>query len=599
MPDFKKYYGFRETLLMPFRYNLGHTLALLVQALIGGAIPALQIIVMARIINTALFIADRKTNVSQIYMPIFLMLLLIGYQWISEELAKFSRSKISLNLRVVFCKIITEKVARLSYKHIENNVTCDLINRVSKNPEDQISSAFTNILSVLSLAINIIGVIALVFTYIWWAALLIIGLVIPLCLLAAKSAKENYNAEKDISENVRRYEYLSEILTGRDAAEERTLFGFTQKINADYKAHYDAAYKVRLKVRRKWFFKMKAGSFITSVASVLTAFIFINPVLTGKITPGFFISIISSFFNLIQQMSWKFTSYIDQLATYKEYLKDLNSLLSLDEAKGATDLPSMPVPAFESIEFRNVRFKYPGTNNYVLDGLSFKIINGRHYALVGVNGAGKTTIIKLLTGLYSEYEGSILINGKELKSYPKREIKSITSVLYQDFAKYSITFRNNILVGNINQMKTDRANNKLMDIVGFLGLSNVLSELPGGLDTPLGKIRCNSQDISGGQWQRVAIARSLINPAPLKILDEPTASLDPVSESKLYEEFGNVTRGCTTILISHRLGSTKLADEIFVVGDGKIVENGTHEKLMAGEGIYSIMFNNQKDWYAI
>lgn len=599
MSDIKKWYGFRETLFIPFKYTLGHTLALLVQALLNGLIPTLQIIVMAEIINTAVIIVEKEANVSQIYMPIFFMILLIGYQWISEELTKFSQVQMNLSLRITFRTIITEKVARLNYKHIEDNVTCDLIKRVLQNPENQISSAFITILSLLTLALNIIGVIALVFAYVWWAALLIIGLVIPLCFLAAKSARENYNAEKDISQNVRRYEYLGEILTNRDAVEERTLFGFTQKINTNFKTHYEAAYKTRLKMRRKWFFKMKAGSFVTSIASILTVFIFINPVLTGKITTGFFISIVRSFFNLIQQMSWNFTEYIDQLATHKEYLKDLNSLLNLDETEGSTDLPAISIPDLESIEFKNVRFKYPGTNNYVLNGVSFKIVNGRHYAFVGVNGAGKTTIIKLLTGLYSEYEGNILINGKELKIYPLSFIKSITSVLYQDFAKYYISFKNNILIGNINQLHTDNTNKKLIDTIGFLGLTDVLSDLPQGLDTPLGKIKATGQDLSGGQWQRVALARSIINPAPLKILDEPTASLDPVSESKLYEEFENITQNCTTILISHRLGSTKLADEIFVMGNGKIIENGTHEKLMTNEGVYSTMFNNQKDWYMI
>ena len=419
MPDIddKKCYGLKETLFMPFRYNLGHALALLVQAILNGLIPTLQIIVMAKIINTAVIIVEKKANISQINLPIFFMILLIGYQWISEELTKFSKVKINLSLRIAFRTIITKKVARLNYKHIEDDSTCDLIKRVLKDPENQISGAFIIILSLISLILNIIGVMALVFTYVWWAALLIIGLVIPLCFLAAKSARENYNAEKGISESIRRYEYLSEILTNRDAAEERTLFGFTRKINTNFKKHYETAYKIRLKVRRKWFFKMKAGSFITSIASILIVFIFINPVLTGKITTGFFISIIRSFFNLIQQMSWNFTDYIDQLATHKEYLKDLNSLLNYDEAKGSIDLPAISIPHLESIEFRNVRFKYPGTNNYVLKGISFKIVDGKHYAFVGVNGAGKTIIIKLITGLYSEYEGNILINGKELKSY--------------------------------------------------------------------------------------------------------------------------------------------------------------------------------------
>lgn len=595
----KKEYKFLEILFFPFHYALVHAISLLMYTALNGFTPIMQIIVMAKIINTAIAVAENKANISSVYLPIFYMILLIGYQWTSEGLSRFSQTKVSMGIRAAFRTIVTEKIAKLNYKHIENNETWDLIKRVLQNPEDHISGVFLNMLSLASVMINIIGILTLIFRYVWWAPLLILGLSIPLFYLASKSAKENYGAEKFISENVRRYEYLGEILTGRDAAEERTLFGFTDRINSDYMDHYKSAYKVRLKLRRKWFLKMKTGSFVASIVSILIVFIFINPVFTGEITTGFFISIVRGVFGLIKTMSWNFTHYIDQLATHNEYIKDLNVLLGLDETEGATDKPGMSIPVFRSLEFRDVRFRYPKTEKYILDGVSFKIESGRHYAFVGVNGAGKTTIVKLITGLYDEYEGDILINGTDIKSCTLSELKSFVSVLYQDFARYYISLKDNVLVGNINEMKNENTNEKLMETMGHIGLSKMIDDLSQGMDTPLGKIKENGQNLSGGQWQRVAIARSLVNPAPLKILDEPTASLDPVGESKLYEEFENITRNCTTVLISHRLGSTKLADEIFVIEEGKVIENGSHEELMSCKGIYSAMYNSQKDWYEL
>jgi len=180
------------------------------------------------------------------------------------------------------------------------------------------------------------------------------------------------------------------------------------------------------------------------------------------------------------------------------------------------------------------------------------------------------------------------------------------SVVYQDFAKYYISLKDNIMLGDVagihesiekNLKSETTADSKILDAAKNAGLDELITELKSGLDTPLGKILEHGQDISGGQWQRVAIARSLISRAPLKILDEPTAALDPISESRVYSEFEKLMQGKTTIFISHRLGSTKLADEILVIDDGHIIERGTHDTLLMEDGQYAQMFEAQRGWY--
>ncbi len=219
---------------------------------------------------------------------------------------------------------------------------------------------------------------------------------------------------------------------------------------------------------------------------------------------------------------------------------------------------------------------------------------GKHYAFVGKNGTGKTTVTKLLTGLYSEYEGEILINGAELRTIPPATIKALFSVVYQDFAKYFIPLKDNIALGDVSGSNTE---SRVQSAAEEAGLDGTIAELRDGINTPLGRILPNGQDISGGQWQRVAIARSLMSRAPVKMLDEPTAALDPVSESRIYHEFEMLMRGKTTVFISHRLGSTKLADEILVIGNGVVSERGTHEELMHENGQYAEMFEAQRGWY--
>ena len=218
---------------------------------------------------------------------------------------------------------------------------------------------------------------------------------------------------------------------------------------------------------------------------------------------------------------------------------------------------------------------------------------GRHYAFVGVNGAGKTTITKLLTGLYREYEGEILLNEKPLSSYTQAELKAYFSVVCQDFARYQISLEDNIALGNVLEYDEE----KIREAAGRIGLSDVIEKLPEGMRTPLGKVKEKGVDLSGGEWQRVAVARALYRPTAVRILDEPTAALDPVAESDIYRLFGRISAGGTTIFITHRLGGARLADRIIVIAKGQVAESGSHEELLAANGIYAEMFEAQRSWY--
>jgi ATP-binding cassette subfamily B protein len=295
-------------------------------------------------------------------------------------------------------------------------------------------------------------------------------------------------------------------------------------------------------------------------------------------------------------MSWDFTGYIDTFTTINEFRKELIRFFELEEGENALSAPVDTAPPLQSIEFENVSFKYPKTEKMVLNNISFKISPNQCYAFVGANGSGKTTIIKLLTGLYDDYSGVIRINGKDIKSYATNELHAIVCVLFQDYAKYQITIKENILLGDINNFDTNGS--KVHTLIDAMNLTELINSLPQGTETNIGKIKEDGVELSGGQWQRLSIIRALINRAPLKILDEPTAALDPISESVLYGEFEKLTKNTTTILISHRLGATKLANEIIVIDQGRIVEKGSHEELLEHGNLYADMFNAQKEWYA-
>lgn len=248
-----------------------------------------------------------------------------------------------------------------------------------------------------------------------------------------------------------------------------------------------------------------------------------------------------------------------------------------------------------SLEFRNVSFSYPETEKQVLKRCSFTIEAGKKYAFVGENGSGKTTITKLLDGLYEEYEGEILLNGESIRNLSIPERKALFAVIYQDFARYQIPLGDNVILGDSNHMlKEDQ---EIEDILKDQGLSETIQKLAEGIHTPLGKIQGNGMDLSGGEWQKIAMARLQVSNAPVQILDEPTAALDPISESQIYKQYATTSKNRTTILISHRLGAVVDSDWIFVLHDGHIKEQGNHKSLLNQKGLYAKMYESQKGWY--
>lgn len=592
-----KDYTILDILKIPFKCSKAYAFLIAFQKLTEGLIPSIQVLVTANFLDNAMQIANGKRELASIVLPISLLVILIAYTLLFGQLIKFVDVKLEFALREQFRTGITEKIAKLKYSHIENQEIWDLISRVSKNPEVTLKNAYINILSLFSMILRVAGLLFILIAQIWWAGVVILLMTIPLMILATKGGKASYGANREASKYRRKYGYLSEVLTGRDAVCERTLFGFTDKINEKWRQQYEIARKIQFKTDLKHFIRLKTSSVITALISILMSIVLIKPVLDKALSVGMFISIVNGLLSLIQMMSWQLSRCVNDLSKNREYLRDLSAFVNLSELEGVTDLPSCKEMEVDSLEFKNVSFKYPGTDNYILKDLSFNIEKGMHYAFVGSNGAGKTTIIKLITGLYEDFEGEILINGKTIKDYSHSELKSIYSVVYQDFAKYYISVKDNISIGNINDLEKEVQEGKIRNSIRTMNLEEAIEALPKKLDTPLGKIKSSGQDVSYGQWQRIALARSIISYSSLRILDEPTAALDPISENNIYEEFKEISKGGTTIFISHRLGSTKLAKEIFVLENGEIVEKGSHEELMKANGVYTQMYDSQRSWY--
>ena len=613
MENFKKTihnkkYTLYDFIKIPFLSSPILTSVRIIDKIIYALIPSFTALVTAGFINTALEIFAGKQKRQDIYIYLLLIMLIIAHQTIDWTIIMLVSTKIRIKLTESFKTAVVEKRAKLEYRHIENSDTWDLINRACEDPAARILNGFDHTLRIFDMMIRVVSLLFILFRQVWWAGIAIILFSAPLFWLAVKSGKTNYEAFKNAAQYERRAKYLHEVLTGREYTEERTVFGYTNKINEKWFDKFETARKINLKAQLKNYIRTRGAGAVTVLIWLGIVGVLIAPLGNGELTAGMFIGLSAASFTLVQEVSWGFINVTSELADNNEYLKDLSSFAALSEQAGALDLPYCEsyesrenaglekLEKFEKLEFIGVSFKYPGTKKYILRDCSFVIEKNRHYAFVGINGAGKTTITKLLTGLYPDFEGHILIDGKELSEYPQSRLKAIFTVVYQDFARYYISVRDNIMLGNINDINNINSG-RAERAASLINLLPVIDTLPYKLDTPLGKIKQSGVDLSGGEWQRVAIARTLANSAPVCILDEPTASLDPIAESNMYEMFGKISTGKTTVFITHRLGAAKLADEIFVIDGGTIAERGSHTKLLGQNGIYARMFESQRSWY--
>lgn len=560
---------------------------------------AVTAVATANFVDTATAILTSTRPHQDIYPALAWVLVTLGFVNTLGAVSKLAASRVSVNIQRNLKPAIVKTSAAFDYKHIENEKSWELISRVSRDPVTAITDGVAAFIQFAQIVVSIASVFVLIVSQVWWAALIIFIFSVPLFVLSMRAGKKNYQAERDAEKFNRRTEYLGEVLIGRENVDERTLFGYSDAVDRVWQEQYEAGRKLQVKVTAKNFMISKGSSMLLALISLLVALTLIGPVVNGQMSAGMFMGIVSAVFGMIQKLGFQMSRSLENISRVGEYMKDLSEFVGLSEAEDALSEPDAEPISIDSLEFRNVSFHYPGSEEYILNRLSFKLEAGRHYAFVGKNGAGKTTITKLLTGLYTEYEGEILVNGKELCQYPVSAVKAMFSVVYQDFAKYYIKMKDNIALGDVHltDRKAEATHLTEEEAAHLAGLDEVTDRLENGIDTPLGKILKGGQDISGGQWQRIAIARSLVSRAPVKILDEPTSALDPISESNLYHDFEKLMKGKTTVFVSHRLGSTKLAEEILVIDGGRIVERGTHEALMKKNGQYAEMFEAQREWY--
>ncbi len=488
---------------------------------------------------------------------------------------------------------LMEHAASLDLEDFEDSELQDRLDRARRQTMgrtallSQLFGQAQDVLTVVSFAVGL-----LVYAP-WLIALLVLALV-PAFLGEAHFNAQSYSLDYARTPERREIDYLRQTGASVETAKEVKIFGMSAFLIERYRAVADELYeaKRRLATRRAGW-----GGLLTAIgtAGYYVAYAYIAwRTLHGAFTIGDLTFLSGSFRrlrNLIEDLLIGFS----QVAGQALYLDDLFSFFEIEpEIVSPKDPRPFPSPMREGFRFEDTGFRYPGAERWAVRHLTFNLRAGEVLALVGENGAGKTTLVKLLARLYEPDEGRILLDGHDLREYDIEALRANIGVIFQDFVRYHLTAAENIAVGRI-EARDDRA--RIVAAAERSLADEVIRKLPQGYEQVLGKRFRNGVELSGGEWQKVAIARAYMRDAQLLILDEPTAALDARSEFEVFQRFKELSEGKTAVLISHRFSSVRMADRILVLADGEIEASGTHEQLLAERGRYAELFELQAAGY--
>jgi ATP-binding cassette subfamily B protein len=519
----------------------------------------------------------------QVGIAILSSLLQTGYSASRELLGDTLQNRISLR--------ILHKAAALDVESFENAETYDALRNAYGEVGSRPLGVMFQLIGIGQALIALTSIGGLMARLGWQVLPLVLLASVPGVIVSSRFGAEGYRVMRRRATDARHQNYLGSILTSDTLVKEVRLFGFERYLLEgwqDYYRKFRAQFVSLLGRRSAWGLAATLGS---SLLIALATLAVLRRAAEGSITVGDF----SLFVGGIVQIQSQFTGLLNSVTGIYESLLYMRNLFEFLE------LPSRNLDEGEewsgpigSIEFRHVSFRYPLTERDVLTDVSFTIERGQALALVGENGAGKTTVVKLVTRLFEPTAGLILLNGIDASRFSPRSVQREMSIIFQDYGQYQMTARENIGLSRTDSMQDDSA---IRTAGEKSGAGAVVDELPERYETMLGRLFPGGRQLSGGQWQRLALGRLYFRPGSVQIFDEPTAALDAIAEAAMIDRLREHGSDRITILISHRFSTVRMAERIIVLHAGTVVEAGSHQELLATGGMYATLFNLQARGY--
>ena len=566
----------------------GGTLGLAVLTVFGAAWP-LAIAWIGKAIIDAVVAHNRDLALRLVLLELGLVATQAGIQRALGLTRQLLGARLSVDINVM----ILEKALSLELRHFEDPAFYDQLTRARREASSRPLSVVTESFQLLQNTLTLAGYIALLVRF---SALAVGGLVlaaIPATLAEMRFSTAAFRLRNWRSPDTRRLNYIEYVLANDGHVKEVKLFGLGKMLLARYRDLGETFYRedrVLAQKRAAWGYVLSligTGAFYGCYALMAIA------AAVGRLSLGNLTLYVVAF----RQGQQAFQSILSAIGSMYEdnlYMSNLWAYLAIPIGPPPA-APQLPSAVEEGVRFENVGFQYPGSETWALRGINLFVPRGSSLALVGHNGAGKTTFIKLLARLYEPTEGRILLDGRDLRDWEPEALRKRIGVIFQDFNQYQFRVRENVGFGSVDHLEEDL---RVRRAIERGGAEEVVAGLAGGIETPLGRWFQDGAQLSGGQWQKIALARAFMREeADILILDEPTAALDAEAEHAVFERFRQLAAGRTTILISHRFPTVRMADRILVLDGGHLLEDGTHAELVARGGRYAHLFSLQASGY--
>lgn len=477
---------------------------------------------------------------------------------------------------------IMNKCIKLSLKDFEDSETYDKLQRVQSETSYRPYQVFLSILNLITSMVTLFSSVSIIINWKPWVLLILVLIPITFSVYFFKIGQREFNINWERATDKRKSWYLSYLVTRDNTFKEIKSYGIGQYVLNKFDIINSKFVKQDIKLFKRRSIFTFIFEFVQQACTSIILFIIIYSALIGEILIGNVVGFINAL-NLIQNNCKEILNTVYTLYENNLYISQLFQFLDLEEENFNIENKELKnISDIETLDIKNLTFKYPNSPNVVLNNINLNIKKGERVAIVGANGSGKSTLVKLISKLYEVKENSILYNGISLNNYTEAQLKNCIAVLFQDFTKYEMTVRENVGFGNIESIDNDENMKKALDKASATFISN--------LDEQLGLWFQDGRQLSGGQWQKIAIARTFFRDASLYILDEPSSALDPIAEKEVIDMFLKMTEDKIGIFISHRLSTAMLADRIIVMNEGEIVGNGTHQELIKNNFVYKKMY---------